>query len=100
MGQRAILLCKIGDAGFKVTTAKDVGSPYQFPTLEFTVPGTWVFFGPRSDSGLHIRQEWWGGRETENERVISVSMDIPSQLSQPLCPAKMPVPPPLRADMG
>lgn len=58
MGQRAILLCKIGDGGFKVTAAKDMGSPYQFPTLEFTEPGTWVFFGPRSDSGLHIRQGW------------------------------------------
>lgn len=100
MGQRAILLCKIGDGGFKVTNAKNKVSPYQFPTLEFTEPGTWVFFGPRSDSGLHIRQGWWGGRETENERVTSASTDRPSQLSQALCPAKIPMPPPLRADMG
>ena len=59
-------------AGLNHTAARR-GPSYQFATLELTEPGTRVFFGPRSDSGLNI--EGGGGRERnrENESVTAAS---------------------------
>lgn len=60
-------------AGLNHTAARR-GPSYQFATLELTEPGTRVFFGPRSDSGLNI--EAGGGRERnrENESVTAASL--------------------------
>ena len=65
MGQRAILLCKIRNGRVQTTLHTRRRPSYQFATLEFTEPGTRVFFGPRSDSGLNIEG---GGREGEKQR--------------------------------
>lgn len=66
MGQRAILLCKIRNGRVQTTPHTRRRPSYQFATLEFTEPGTRVFFGPRSDSGLNI--EGQAGREGEKQR--------------------------------
>lgn len=69
MGQRATFLCKIETGGFE-GPPRAPGPPYQFTALEFTEPGTRVFLGPGSDSGLHGSREGGGG-EKENDRVTS-----------------------------
>lgn len=46
------------------------GPPYQFTTLEFTEPGTRVFFGPRSDPGLPMAQAWWEGEKQKSRRLL------------------------------
>lgn len=65
--------------------------PYQFTALEFTEPGTRVFFGPGSDSGLNIEPGRRRGRETENDRVTSpASTGRPTSCKRTFTPAGWP----------
>lgn len=84
MGQRAILLCKIRNDAFQGQPRASRRPPYQFTALEFTEPGTRVFFGPRSDPGLNIQG---GGGEGEKQRTTGLL--LPPRGALPRLPARL-----------